>query len=187
VEITKPFYLGKYEVTRGQFRRFVEDARYRTDAEEWKKGSGTDEHPVLYVNWTDARLFCDWLSSKEGKKYRLPTEAEWEYSCRAGSRTRFGFGNDDKDLAQFAWYNANSEVKAHPVGQKKPNAWGLFDMHGNALEWCEDQYDETDYYYRVARGGAFFYTPRFCRAASRFMELRGHRSGILGFRVVCER
>ena len=105
----------------------------------------TDEHPVVNVSWNDALAFCRWLSKKEGKICRLPTEAEWEYACRAGSTTRYCFGDDASDLGEYAWYGANSDRKTHPVGTKKPNAWGLYDMHGNAWEWCADGYD-AEYY-----------------------------------------
>ena len=97
-----------------------------------------DEHPVVLVSWNDAEAFCRWLAEKTGAKVRLPYEAEWEYSCRAGAGTKFCFGNDDKELTEYAWYLVNSEMKTHPVGQKKPNAWGLYDMHGNAWQWCSD-------------------------------------------------
>ena len=143
--------------------------------------------------------FCAWLSKKEGKPYALPTEAQWEYACRAGSRTRFSFGDDDGNMAQYAWYLDNAEKKTHPVGQKKPNAWGLFDMHGNAWDWTADWYDK-DYYNnsptedpqgppagetRTLRGGAWNLAPRFCRSAHR-NQLYGptHRENNIGFRVV---
>ena len=93
---------------------------------------------MVCVSWNDANAFCDWLSEKEGKKYTLPTEAQWEYACRAGSSTKFFFGDDDRELGQYAWYNANSKGKPHPVGQKKPNAWGLYDLEGNVSEWTAD-------------------------------------------------
>ena len=159
VRLTKPFYLGACVVTVGAFRRFVEDTKYRTDAEKDGKGCvGADEngvyvqkpefdwrnpgfrqadsHPVVNVTWSDAAAFCQWLSRKEGKEYRLPTEAQWEYACRAGTTTRYSFGDDETSLGEYAWYVGNSGFKMHPVGEKKPNAWGLHDMHAHVLQWC---------------------------------------------------
>jgi formylglycine-generating enzyme required for sulfatase activity len=187
VEITRPFYLGKHEVTRGQFARFVREAPYTTEAEkdgqggwgfnkETKEFEGpkpqytwrnagyeqTDEHPVVNVTWNDAKAFCDWLSQKEGKKYRLPTEAEWEYSCRAHTTTRYHSGDDEETLVGVANV-ADASTKemilfsartirgrdgyafTAPVGRFKPNAFGLLDMHGNVWEWCEDRYDDNYY------------------------------------------
>jgi formylglycine-generating enzyme len=187
VEITRPFYLGKHEVTVGQFRRFVEEAGYKTEAEtdgqggwgfnkvenkfesrkpiySWRNAGfeQTDEHPVVNVTWNDAVAFCDWLSKKEGKKYRLPTEAEWEYSCRANTTTRFWSGDADENLRGVAniadasfkqKYAAASWAVAWddgypftaPVGRFKPNGFGLCDMHGNVWEWCQDWYGEKYY------------------------------------------
>ena len=187
VRITKPFYLGNCHVTRGQFRKFVKDSGYKTDAENGKKPGAdgwdaetgksgfnkdyswrnagfqqTDEHPVVNVSWNDAMAFCHWLSRKEGKTYRLPTEAEWEYACRAGTTTRYYNGDDPEKLAEVAnvadatarakylywtWAIKASDgyVFTAPVGQFKPNAVGLYDTHGNAWEWCADWYD-ADYY-----------------------------------------
>jgi formylglycine-generating enzyme required for sulfatase activity len=132
VRITQPFYLGIHPVTRGQFRRFAEATRYQTEAEKdgkggygWDTAAGkwvqdpkfswrspgfdqTDDHPVVTVSWNDAMAFSDWLGRQEGQKYRLPTEAEWEYACRAGTTTRFSFGDDENALGQYAWYSANS-------------------------------------------------------------------------------
>ncbi len=187
VEITKPFYLGTYTVTLGQFRAFVKDAGYQTAAEkdgqggwgynaETKKFEGRkphynwknpgfaqmDDHPVVNVTWNDAVAFCDWLSKKEGKTYRLPTEAEWEYSCRAGTKTRFYSGDDDdslKAVANIADASFKEKFPAGnwaaswddgypftaPVDKFKPNAFGLYDMLGNVWQWCADWYGE-DYY-----------------------------------------
>jgi formylglycine-generating enzyme required for sulfatase activity len=200
VEITRPFYLGRQEVTLGQFRKFAEDGASGYESRKDVRSPETDEHPVVFVSWTDAKAFCDWLSRKEGKTYRLPTEAEWEYSCRAGSRTRFCFGNDDKELGHYAWYDANAGTETHPVGRKKPNAWGLFDMHGNVWEWCSDRYDENYYKtspardpqgpgagsLRVYRGGSVLSVPRRCRAAFRDCNDSTFRVSFVGFRVVCE-
>jgi formylglycine-generating enzyme len=191
VRLSKPFYLGIYKVTVGQFKTFVQDTGYQTDADKsneedvkqdrtWKNTRNwsnvfspkeiglvkttmtdyqTDDHPVVYVSWNDAVAFCEWLSHKEGAQYRLPTEAEWEYACRAGSTTRYYFGDDDSQLGEYAWYADNLQSHrdgvldildswTHPVGQKKPNAFGLYDMHGNAEEWCADLYAEN--YYSVS-------------------------------------
>ena len=186
VRITKPFYLGAYEVTVGQFRQFVGDTGYKTDVEKSGKGgygysrkssehkaeytwrnagfAQTDEHPVVNVSWNDAVAFCEWLSRKEGKMYRLPTEAEWEYACRAGTTTRFYSGDDPEALAQVgnvadatmkAWFSEGMDnvptpimsqaIKASdgyvftaPVGRFRPNAFSVYDMHGNVWEWCAD-------------------------------------------------
>ena len=142
VVLTRPFYIAIHDVTVGQFKAFVKDKAYPTEAERTSEGATvledgkwvndpqanwrnpgfkqTDEHPVVCVSWNDAQAFCEWLSMKEGKKYALPTEAQWEYACRAGSRTMFSFGDDDQELGQYAWYwhGANTELKPHPVGEK---------------------------------------------------------------------
>jgi formylglycine-generating enzyme required for sulfatase activity len=254
VEITQGFYLAKYEVTRGQFRKYVEYTTYKTEAEadglggwgfdaqagdfqgpKFNRGTGklegkgtsyswldtgfpqTDQHPVVNVTWNDAVAFCLWLSKKEGKKYRLPTEAEWEYCCRAGTATRYASGNDGEALAVFAnvgdasakrqfpkWETIAADdgyVFTAPVGQFKPNAFGLHDLHGNAWEWCQDWFGK-DYYgesprqdpqgpatgtFRVARGGSFGRTPSFCRSAHRGRDIPGYRYFNLGFRVACVR
>ena len=189
VRITKPFYLGAHEVTRGQFRQFIDDTGLQTDAEKgdrkgiyvaesvegktkarldpegsWRKVGfeQTDEHPVVGVSWNDATAFCQWLSRKEGKTYRLPTEAEWEYACRAGSTTRYWNGDDSKDLALIGNV-ADAKAKAQfpdwkwtigasdgylytaPVGKFSANGFGLYDMHGNVWEWCADWYDGAYY------------------------------------------
>ncbi len=186
VRITRPFYLGIHEVTRGQFRRFVDDTGYQTDAEKDGKGGygwneekktfeqaphytwrnagfdQTDDHPVVNVSWNDAVALAAWLSRKEGKTYRLPTEAEWEYACRARTTTKFSNGDDPEGLAavgniadgtakakypEWTWAIAAHDgyVYTAPVGRYNPNDWGLFDMHGNVWEWCSDGYS-ADYY-----------------------------------------
>jgi formylglycine-generating enzyme required for sulfatase activity len=167
VEITQPFYMGQTEVTVGQFRQFVKAQRYKTQAEreggawrpfpngEWKMDANTnwlnptyaqtDDHPVVCVSWNDAVEFCSWLSKQEGKTYRLPTEAEWEYSCRAGSKGRWSFGDNEGELVNYARMVDNSQRHAWPVAGLKENAWGLHDMHGNVWEWCQDVYDAHYY------------------------------------------
>jgi formylglycine-generating enzyme required for sulfatase activity len=127
----------------------------------------------------------------------LPTEAQWEYACRAGTKTAFGFGDDDTDLRDYAWYAANSGGKTHPVGQKKPNAWGLYDMHGNVWEWCSDWWADSyanagtrdpegpdSGICRVLRGGSWLYSPWYCRSAGRIRYDPGLRDDGSGFRVV---
>jgi formylglycine-generating enzyme len=188
VRITKPFYFGKFEVTVGQFKQFVKDSGYKTQAETDGEGGWgynakigkcegrdlqfswrdpgfpqTDNHPVLDVTWNDSVAFCKWLSRKEGKKYRLPTEAEWEYACRAGTTTRYHSGDDPDSLLKVAKTIDTKgrtdfphvqeimipQTDAHtftvPVGGLAPNKFGLYDMHGNVWEWCSDWYGE-DYY-----------------------------------------
>jgi formylglycine-generating enzyme required for sulfatase activity len=157
---------------------------------------------VEQVSWEEARAFCDKLNALEeprsgGDRYRLPTEAEWEYACRAGSTTRFSFGDDAAGLGDYAWFSDNSGSQTHPVGQKRPNAWGLYDMHGNVFEWCEDRY-EANYYAnspgadplgpsgasdRVIQGGCWFGNPRFARSAYRGWCAPGFRDDGVGFRL----
>jgi formylglycine-generating enzyme required for sulfatase activity len=226
VEITKPFYAGVHEVTVGQFRQFVQAKDYRTEAEASGKGAHrrfaaedwrpdptinwknpgfeqTEDHPVVCVSWNDAVAFCAWLSKKEGRTYSLPTEAQWEYACRAGSRTAFSFGDNDKELSQYAWWGDNSDMETHPVGQKKPNTWGLYDMYGNAWEWCADTYDATYYnkspkrdphnegppgeHRHLVRSGSWgCMTAQRCRSAYRNTFDASTSGTDLGFRVVCE-
>ncbi len=147
VEITQPFYLGATHVTVGQFRQFVDATKYPMWDDRWEKPGWdqTDDHPVVFVAWNDAVDFCDWLSRMEGQDYRLPTEAEWEYSCRAGTTTRYWFGDDDGELSRHGWFNANSQGRTHPVRQFAPNPFGLYDMHGNAWQWCLDGHDPNFY------------------------------------------
>jgi formylglycine-generating enzyme required for sulfatase activity len=227
-------------VTVGQFRKFTEASSYKTEAE--RDGTGgwgynpeigtcegrrpqfnwhnpgfpqTDDHPVLNVTWNDAVAFCQWLSRQEGKTYRLPTEAEWEYACRAGTDTRYNFGDDPTGLAKAAktthsggraCFPAVQNLKipkdasnpfTAPVGSFRPNRWGLYDMHGNAWEWCADWYGE-DYYSkspvddpkgpatgirRVRRGGAWNTFPIWARASFRNWNTPVSRCVNLGFRT----
>jgi len=216
VTISKPFYMQTREVTVGQWRSFVQDSGYKTEAEtgggayvwtgkKWEKKEGaywdnpgfgqSDNNPVTCVSWNDVQAFLKWLNSKEGKNYRLPTEAEWEYAARAGSTTRFCYGNNKDGLDEYAWYGDNSGRHIHPVAQKKPNSWGLYDMHGNVWEWCQDWYGDyssgsvTDPTgpslgaARVNRGGGWILSAGLCRSADRDGNAPGGSSGNLGFRL----
>ena len=183
VQITKPFYLSAYEVTQQQYLEVMHSN---------PSASKGPTKPVENVSWNDAVDFCNRLSKSEGVKYRLPTEAEWEYACRAGSAAAYSFGNDASGLGEYAWHSSNS---THPVGGLKPNAWGLFDMHGNVWEWCYDWRDDYDLkvlvdptgpasgLYRVARGGSFLYPPRDVRAAYRNNTQPYNHYGDGGFRL----
>ena len=194
VTISKPFYMGITEVTQAQWKAVMGTEPW--SGKTWAK-PGAD-HAASYIGWDDATSFCKALSRKTGKPVRLPTEAEWEYACRADSKTRFDFVNDDRGFSTYAWYRSNAydkdEKYAHPVGRKKPNGWGLYDMHGNVWESCSDWY--ADSYanakpmdpkgpdsgsHRVLRGGSWYSTPRDCRSASR--REQGY-VGCRGFRVV---
>jgi formylglycine-generating enzyme required for sulfatase activity len=188
VTISKAFYMGIYEVTQEQY-----EAVMGTNPSNFKGA----KNPVEQVSWNDAVEFCKKLSAKMGKTVRLPTEAEWEYACRAGSKTAFGYGDTDAALNEYAWYTNNSGDKTHPVGLKKPNAWGLYDMHGNVWEWCSDWFSEsyanakttdpqgadfgTD---RILRSGSWYGGPKFCRSACRRRGDPDFRDYIHGFRVV---
>lgn len=268
VRITRPFYMGQYEVTLAEFRKFMEEQKtsgeeYLTDAEKTDKDENpspedrgktnkggwgwsaddveerpgtvektlgflrksaytwqdpgfeqTDYHPVVNVSWNDANKFCEWLSQKENATYRLPTEAEWEYACRAGSSSRFSFGDDVSQLTSFGnvadkkareqfpnWETADGDdgfVFTAPVGNFRPNAFGLSDMHGNVWEWCADGYNPNFYEdkptedpvgpqeirYKSVRGGGWFLWPRHCRSSYRGGLPASTATEYLGFRVV---
>ena len=197
VKITKGYYMGIYEVTQEQYQKVMS-----TNPSEFK---GDDNLPVETVRWDDAVEFCKNLSQKEGRTYRLPTEAEWEYACRAGTTSRYSFGDSESQLVDYAWYDQNSGEKTHPVGTLKPNAWGLYDMHGNLFEWCLDY---ADWYskapaenplnesygkpkwgkFRVLRGGCWLCSATNCRSAERaiFHDPDFPDYNYVGFRVVLD-
>jgi len=210
------FAIGRYPVTVGEFRRFVDATGYRTEAEreggarvwdgkEWYRQADAnwrnpyfpqeDTHPVVCMGWNDAAAYCEWLSEQTGERYSLPTEAEWEYACRASSKAAYCFGDDEQRLGDYAWYSKNSEGKTHPVGDKRANAWGLYDLHGNVWEWGWDWHGpyskepqrnpggpETGSN-RVVRGGSWSGGAGSCRSAYRHGFDPGHRGGNLGFRL----
>jgi len=134
VTLTKGFYLGVHLVTQDQWKA-VMDCNY-------SKFKGDKSLPVERVNWEECQVFLQKMGKKDGHVYRLPTEAEWEFACRAGSKAAYSYGADLNLLDQYAWYDKNSEDKTHPVGQKRPNGWGLYDMQGNVWQWCADWYGE---------------------------------------------
>ncbi|MCG3149017.1 MAG: Hercynine oxygenase [Verrucomicrobiae bacterium] len=182
------FYLGKYEVTQEQWESVI-----GTNPSNFK---GTKK-PVERVSWDDCQKFFARLKEKLPKQtFRLPTEAEWEYACRAGAHTLYGFGDDEPSLRQYAWYSESSPPSTHPVGEKKSNAWGLYDMHGNVWEWCVDWYgdysasDKTNPVgpdsgqNRVLRGGACYNKASALRTANRYCNYQGARYSYFGFRVV---
>ncbi len=191
VQITRPFYLGKYAVTQAEWEAVMGNnlSRFKGDL----------KCPVEMVSWEDVKKFIRWLDAREVERYRLPTEAEWEYACRAGSVTAYGFGNNSNQLSEYAWYEANADEQTHPVGQLKPNPWGLYDMHGNVYEWVQDWYGEypaeavTDPQGpsgpssnpdRVNRGGCWRHDAWACRSARRGRLTPGSRRDDLGFRVL---
>ncbi len=196
VTISKEYYLGMHEVTQAQYEKMM--GKNPSWFQDDKIAGDSGNHPVELVTWDDAVEFCRRLSElpeerKTGRVYRLPTEAEWEYACRAGSQTAYSLGDDPKSLGDYAWSKENSNDQTHAVGGKNPNAWGLYDMIGNVWEWCSDSYGEypkgagTDPAgprkgsSRVIRGGSWSNKDAQCRSA-----LRG-RSGpwllSFGFRV----
>jgi formylglycine-generating enzyme required for sulfatase activity len=215
------FYLGKYPVTQEQYESVM--------GNNPSNFQDNPKNPVEQVSWDDAKEFCQKLNQFTGKKYRLPTEAEWEYACRAGTQTRYYFGDDQSFLKEYAWYGDNSgdsfldtikmwdadpnwenyykklmdnNCKTHPVGEKKLNNWGLYDMSGNVWEWCEDPWHDSyankpkniknngntiwsssDISFRVLRGGSWFGNSRICRSADRFRYDADVRNNDLGFRL----
>ena len=221
VTLSRDFYLGKTPVTVGQFRRFVLATNYKTEAESGPSGGygvvggelvqqpqfnwqnpgyvQTDEHPVTIVTFADATAFLKWLSDKSGRTMVLPTEAQWEYACRAGSISPFYNGDDDAAMDAIGWSQKNAPSSPMPVKQKQPNAFGLYDMSGNVYEWCQDIYNlyppesvsdplqvqgqPGEKVRNVLRGGSWMRLPKRCRSAARYRATPGTRNAENGFRV----
>jgi len=227
-EVTvRPFALGKYPVTRGEYETFVRETKRSAkdgcgrDSFKWDEDPAlswqspgfaqSDRDPVVCVSWEDAKAYVEWLNGKAQKgaiegPYRLPSEAEWEYAARAGTTTKFWWGDDAAQASIYAWYKDNSEGRTHPVGQKPANAFGLYDMAGNVWEWTEDCYAETyatpptdgranesgvsdprangtKKCMRVDRGGTWLYPAWLLRTATRERNPMNFRDRIMGFRV----
>ena len=200
VTLTKPFLLGMHEVTQGQWQAVMGTTPWKGD-ESGKEGDG---YPATCVKWDDAVKFCRQLSEKEGLEYRLPTAAQWEYACRAGTTTAYSFGDDASELGEYEWYTENAadaeQAYAHIVGQKKPNPWGLYDMHGNVFEWCQDWAGDypsesvtdpagpSSGSIRVCRGGSWVSKAEWCRSSLRNGSPPSFGStaySLHGFRVTC--
>jgi len=206
VTLSRPFMIGRTEVTQGQWKKVM-------GTEPWKQAKRYVKEsvncPATAVSWADAKTFCEKLSASErragaiasGVAYGLPTEAQWEYACRAGSTTHFACGDDAACLNEYAWWgglfgdgNAQSETYPHEVATKKPNAWGLYDMHGNAYEWCgefagmplkggSDPVGPQEGWGPIVRGGAWYSHPAMCRSGYRDADYP-HANVLIGFRVV---
>jgi formylglycine-generating enzyme required for sulfatase activity len=205
------FYIGKYEVTVGEFKAFVDATKYQTDNEKGKQFAGWKNdapdyktnaninwrcnvlgvkrpsseynHPVIFVSKKDADAYAAWLSKKTGKTYRLPTEKEWTYAASGGNKKtrQLDFYGSD-DLDRIAWYKDNANGTTHPVGQKLPNELGLFDMNGNVWEWCSDWYDKSQGTY-VARGGGWTGDATYCLPGNRAYGIANSTS-FIGFRLI---
>jgi len=194
VEFPRGFWMATTEITNAQYERF--EAKH--ERSEYAKG---DDDPVVEISWEAAKDYCAWLAAKAERPIRLPSEAEWECACRAGGDDEFAFGDDEGRLSEYAWFGQDWESGARAVATLKPNRWGLYDLHGNVWEWCEDTYHAT---YkdaptdgsawteggevwqgtpnRVRRGGGWGWSAGGCRSASRYRFHPGFRYGHLGFR-----
>lgn len=213
VRITKPFYMSRFEITQQQYRVFCKETGFEFPLEEKNTAAmaeaipdaggqaGDPAHlPIASITWNDAVAFCEWLTEQSSLAVTLPTEAQWEFTCRAGTQTDWNFGDDPAVLGEYAWHADNSALGPHMVGQLPPNQWGLYDMHGNVAEWCHDfwrRYGYTkaarndpymgsqDSFHNV-RGGAWSSWPILCRSSARSFQQARHRSNQVGFRIIVD-
>lgn len=200
VTFAQPFFLGKYPVTQAQWRAVAALPKVKRDLNPDPSHFKGDNRPVEKVSWLDAIEFCDRLSRATNSLYRLPTEAEWEYACRAGTTTPFHF-EQTPDTALLNCWMAGSPQETTPVGSFPSNPWGLHDMHGNVWEWCQDQYhkdykgapadgspwvSEEELNYRVVRGGSWNFNPENCRSSDRSRLAPDDCDLFIGFRIACE-
>lgn len=188
VTLTNDYYIGKHEVTQGVWKAVMGN-----NPSYFAKG---DDYPVEKVSWDDVQVFIAKLNELTGKKYALPTEAQWEYAARGGEKSKGYKYSGSNDLAEVAWYDFNSDYETHLVGMKAPNELGIYDMTGNVWEWCQDWYDDyssdaqidpvgpEDGSYRVLRGGSWFNDARRCRVSFRSETKPTNRNSYLGFRLV---
>ena len=204
----KNYEIGKYPVTVAEYMHFVNDVkkhypRWLEEGSQYNIKTGTSDlykkmqnledpnAPIVGISWHDAVAYCIWLSEKTGNNYRLPREAEWEYSCRAGTKTKWSFVDNEKELEEYAWYRDNSydlgekhkNYGIQEVGKKLQNTWGLYDMHGNIWEWCEDWHD-SDKDTKVLRGGSWNNFANRTRSADRCRGYPDVRFNNVGFRLL---
>jgi len=189
VRLTKPFYMSKFVITQDQYQAVM--------GKNPSKLKGNDK-PVNRVDWDGSQAFCKRLSEQLKQTFRLPTEAEWEFACRAGTTTAYYSGDTNKDLDRIGWYTGNSKGTLHPVGQKEPNAFGLYDMQGSILQWCLDRYDDDTYSkstvedpqgpatgaLRATRGGAWSTPAWMCKSGVTFGAESDDQSVGIGIRIV---
>jgi len=196
VMIAYEFAMGKYPITFDEYDLFCQATQREKPSDA---GWGRGKRPVINIDWQNAKDYCQWLSEQTGKQYRLPSEAEWEYAGRAGTTTQYSFGDNENRLQNYAWYDGNAGSTTHPVGEKRPNPWGLYDMHGNVWEWCEDVW-HGDYKgvptdgsawvsggeqgRRALRGGSWFDDSNLCRVANRNYSASSSWYYFHGFRVL---
>lgn len=204
ITINYDFAISKHLVTVKEYMYFAQSTN--SNYPEWaikkdfKNINLNNDAPIVGVSWENAKAYCKWLSLTQNKAFRLPTEAEWEFACKANASTKYYFGDNEFELNKYAWYAQNSNKSAHPVGIKKPNAWGLYDMHGNVWEWCEDvwmsNYDKTprdgsankigNQRIRVLRGGSWADSARYVRCCNRNGYDFDSCDNDIGFRIVLD-
>jgi len=216
VDIDYIFEIGKYPVTIREYIEFIKDTEthypiwLEKDSEYniqkghnnyYKNMNLTANAPIIGISWYDAMAYCKWLSQKANRIYRLPTEAEWEYACRAETTTKWYFGDHETELDKYSWYSKNSEKTTHNVGQKRPNRWGICDMHGNVWEWCLDDwknnyedipldgsaYIDKNSFKKVLRGGSWNDIENYTSSSIRYGYFPKAKNNIFGFRIVTDK